>query len=385
MYLKVEGCHFPAPTGTLVLVSYTSPLMQLPGAAAVQDDTLIDSQGVAWHYGDPLVEQRAMHLDTPVLVDRSQRRVISVVGPDAPEFLNNLLSQKLDTVDPGYSASALDLDVQGRILHYSDVVRTDDGFYLDTTAAEFESFFKFLTMMIFWSKVEITEADLAIVSLLGTLPELPTKVHEAAAFVRKVENWTETPRTDIAVPREQLREMAQELIDAGFKPAGLMAYTAERVRNLEPERAADLDDKSIAHEIPHWIGRGELQGAVHLEKGCYRGQETIARVENLGRSPRLVVRLYLDGSVPEMPETGADITSGGRRVGRVGTIIDDFELGPIALGLIKRSALPNPDKPDAEAPELLIGECAATVDDDSLPADEGVKLGRSAIDKLRGR
>src|SRR5699024_448692 len=84
-------------------------------------------------------------------------------------------------------------------------VRTDDGFYLDTTAAEFESFFKFLTMMIFWSKVEITEAELAIVSLLGTLPELPTKVQEAAAFVRKVENRSETPRTDIAGPRVWLQ------------------------------------------------------------------------------------------------------------------------------------------------------------------------------------
>ena len=366
-------------------VSYTSPLMQLPGAAAVQDDTLVDSQGVAWHYGDPLVEQRAIHLDTPVLVDRSQRRVISVVGPDAPEFLNNLLSQKLDNVDPGYAAAALDLDIQGRILHYADVVRTNEGFYLDTTEAEFESFLKFLTMMVFWSKVEVEEADLAIITLLGKFSQLPGEVESSAAFVREVANWTQTPRTDIAVPRERLKEIAEILIAAGFKPAGLMAYTAERVRNLEPEKAADLDDKSIAHEIAHWIGRGEIPGAVHLEKGCYRGQETVARVENLGRSPRLLTLLHLDGSVPELPGTGADITSGGRRVGRLGTIIDDFELGPIALGLIKRSALPSPEKAPSQTAELLIGDCAVTVDEDSLPTDEGVKLGRSAIDKLRGR
>lgn len=366
-------------------VSYTSPLMQLPGAAVVQDETLIDSQGVAWHYGDPLVEQRAIHLDTPVLVDRSQRRVISVVGPDAPKFLNDLLSQKLDDVNVGYTAAALDLDIQGRILHHADIVRTEEGFFLDTTDAEFESFLKFLTMMIFWSDVEVKEADLAVVTLLGKLPELPAKVKEAAAFIRVVEGWTQTPRTDIAIAREQLREMANELIAAGFKPAGLMAYSAERVRNLEPERAADLDDKSIPHEVSHWIGRGHLPGAVHLDKGCYRGQETIARVENLGRSPRLLVLLHVDGSVPEMPEIGAEITSGGRRVGRLGTIVDDFEYGPIALGLIKRSALPAEGKSGPSAPELLIGDCAATVDEDSLPTDEGVKLGRSAVDKLRGR
>src|SRR5699024_2364591 len=112
--------------------------MQLPGAAAVQDDTLIDSQGVAWHYGDPLVEQRAIHSNTPVLVDRSQRRVISVIGPDAPEFLNNLLSQKLDNVEPGYSAAALDLDIQGRIRQYADVVRRDGGCDLDRAADEWD-------------------------------------------------------------------------------------------------------------------------------------------------------------------------------------------------------------------------------------------------------
>ena len=359
--------------------------MQLPGAAVVQDETLIDSQGVAWHYGDPLVEQRAIHLDTPVLVDRSQRRVISVIGPDAPKFLNDLLSQKLDDVTTGYAAAALDLDIQGRILHHADIVRTEDGFYLDTTDAEFESFLKFLTMMIFWSDVEVKEADLAILTLLGKLPALPDSVQEAAAFVREVDGWTLTPRTDIAVPRERLREIANALISSGFKPAGLMAYTSERVRNLEPERAADLDDKSIPHEVAHWIGRGDLPGAVHLNKGCYRGQETIARVENLGRSPRLLVLLHVDGSVPEMPEVGAEITSGGRRVGRLGTIIDDFEYGPIALGLIKRSALPTEAKSGASAPELLIGNCSATVDEDSLPSDEGIKLGRSAVDKLRGR
>ncbi|WP_394718898.1 YgfZ/GcvT domain-containing protein [Corynebacterium sp. L4756] len=366
-------------------MSYTSPLMQLPGAAVVQDTTLIDSQGVAWHYGDPLVEQRAIHFDTPVLVDRSQRRVISVTGPDAPEFLNNLLSQKLDDVNAGYTATALDLDIQGRILHHADVVRTEEGFFLDTTEAEFSTFLDFLTKMIFWSQVEVKEADLALLTLLGPIPELPTEVTSEAAFVRDVPAWTKTPRTDIAIPRDQLATLARTLIDAGLKPAGLMAFTAERIRNLEPERAADLDDKSIPHEVWHWIGRGELPGAVHLEKGCYRGQETIARVENLGRSPRLLVLLYLDGSAPEMPEIGAEITSGGRKVGRMGTIIDDFEYGPIALGLVKRSALPATEDADAAATELLIGDVAATIDVDSLPRDEGIKLGRNAIDKLRGK
>ena len=155
-----------------------------------------------------------------------------------------------------------------------------------------------------------------------------------------------------------------------------MAYTAERVKALEPE-AIDLDEKSIPHEIPHWIGRGERIGAVHLEKGCYRGQETVARVENLGRSPRLVVLLHLDGSAPTMPSPGAEIQAKGRRVGTLGTVIDDCDYGPIALGIVKRSAL--------DAGQVNIGDVAASIDAESIPVEEGEKAGRAAINKLRGR
>ena len=157
-----------------------------------------------------------------------------------------------------------------------------------------------------------------------------------------------------------------------------MAYTAARVRAVEPELGVDLDDRSIPHEVPTFIGRGDHLGAVHLQKGCYRGQETVARVENLGRSPRLLVMLQLDGSAPELPSPGADITLGGRKVGRLGTVVQDADYGPIALALVKRSALADPTVP------LDISGVAANVDPDSLPADEGERAGRVAIEKLRG-
>ncbi len=149
----------------------------------------------------------------------------------------------------------------------------------------------------------------------------------------------------------------------------------ERVKALEPE-GPDLDAKTIPHEIPHWIGRDEHLGAVHLTKGCYRGQETVARVDNLGRSPRVMVLLHLDGSAPVAPAVGAEITSGTRTVGRLGTVIHDCDLGPIALALVKRSALDS---------DLTVGDVAVTVDPDSLPVDDGEQRGRAAVNKLRGR
>lgn len=370
----------------------TSPLLSRPGAAEHQEETLVDAAGVAWHYGNPLNEQRAAD-SHPVVVDRSHRRVIKVTGPDAPGFLNNLLTQKLDsaatTAGPsGFTGQALDLDIQGHILHAMDVTAApadavsavDAGatdFYLDLPADLATSLAEFLEKMKFWSEVSISVTDLAVVTVLGETTA--TAVREAVpdhALVRDFP-WKGRPRVDVLVDRAKLATSVSALEAAGFTLAGLMAYTAERVRVLEPEQAADLDGKSIPHEISHWIGRGDNPGAVHLDKGCYRGQETVARVENLGRSPRLLVMLHLDGSAPELPGPGAEITFNGRGVGRLGTVVHDCDYGPIALALVKRTAL--------DRGELLIGDVAASVDPDSLPTDEGPKAGRAAVDKLRGR
>ncbi|MGD7001379.1 YgfZ/GcvT domain-containing protein [Corynebacterium halotolerans] len=348
--------------------------MSRPGAAAAQGGAAaVDSEGVAWHYGAPLNEQRAL-MTTTGIVDRSHRKVIRVAGADAPEFLNNLLSQKLDDVPDGFGASALDLDIQGRILHHADVAYTDGVFYLDLPASQAGTFLDFLQKMVFWSEVEVSETDLGVLTLLGGGVSLPEEL--SPAFIREVD-WRGPQRRDIAVEREQLDAAVDKLTDAGAQLTGLMAYTAERVKAGEPEKDTDLDDKSIPHEVPQWIGRDDRPGAVHLEKGCYRGQETVARVENLGRSPRLLVLLQLDGSAPQEPATGEQIEYGGRKVGRLGTVVHDCDYGPIALGLVKRSAL--------DVGELNIGMVAAAVDAASIPADEGDKAGRAAINKLRGR
>lgn len=349
---------------------YKSPLLAKHGAAEAQDDAaMAGTEGVAWHYGSPLVEQRIFETGTG-LVDRSNRKVIRVDGPDAPAFLNNILSQKVDAAEDGFTARALDLDAQGRIQHSLMVSVVDGVFYLDTSAAEFDSLIGYLQKMIFWSEVTVEEADIAIISLIGQEVPLPD------AVFHRVVDWAGPTRIDLAFPRDTLVASVDKLLESGAKLTGLMAYWAERVKALEPEPGPDLDAKSIPHEIPHWIGRGNSLGAVHLTKGCYRGQETVARVDNLGRSPRVLVLLHLDGSAPLDPVAGSEIKSGTRTVGRLGTVVHDCDYGPIALGLIKRSALSS---------ELSINDVSVNVDPDSIPQDEGEQRGRAAINKLRGK
>ena len=385
--------------------TYRSPLLSFRGATELPDaaTSLFDASGVPWHYGDPLREQRLIARGRAV-VDRSHRGVVRVTGPDAAAFLNNLLSQKLDDVEPGFSAATLDLDVQGRILHHADISLIDAAptFYLDLPSYSLDSFKDFLTKMVFWSEVTVEEADLGILTVLGAPSSFsPSEILRSAdidvAFERTVP-WSAARRIDVAVPRADLATAYKTLTSAdgaGLERAGLMAFTAERIKALEPELRVDLDDKSIPHEAHTLIRRGDNLGAVHLEKGCYRGQETVARVENLGRSPRLLVLLHIDGSAPLEPQPGDPVVFGGRTVGQVGSIVHDCDYGPIALALVKRSAL-NQVLEMGEQLEVIAavradGEItqeinvSATVDPDSLPKDEGERAGRVAVDKLRGR
>lgn len=351
--------------------AYHSPLLELvPDAApAVSDNGLPPFMGVAWHYGNPLTEQR--NFATGALVDRSHRTVLHVTGTDAPTFLHNLLSQKLDDVPDGFSASALNLDGQGRILHQADMTKTGAEFYIDLPAADAATLLDYFQKMVFWSKVEFDQPDVGMLSVIGTDVTAPP-----ATIVARQLPFGPYQRQDFVIPRAQLIDAATDLINQGAAPTGLMAYTAERVRAGIPEKDLDLDEKSIPHEVPGLINRGERIAAVHLEKGCYRGQETVARVENLGRAPRLLVMLHLDGSTPILPTPGTPITNKGRTVGRVGTVVHDHEYGPIALALVKRTAL--------SSQSLLAGESAVLVDQDSIPAEEQSQAGRAAINRLKG-
>lgn len=204
---------------------------------------------------------------------------------------------------------------------------------------------------------------------------------------------------DLLVPRAALAGLWSALIGAGAQATGLMAWEAERVAAGQADPAIDLDDKTIPHEVPGLVPAehgathladptaGPSSGAVHLHKGCYRGQETVSRIHNLGRPPRYIVRLQLDGSASELPTTGSKIVMRrGQRdqlVGRVGTVVDHFEEGPVALGLVTRRVV---EKTAAgQLPSLAVGETAVALDLDGFVFDDGVKPGKLAQDRLRGR
>jgi folate-binding protein YgfZ len=367
-----------------------SRLLTVPDAVASPPGT--PDEGLAWHYGDPLGEQRAATTGAAI-VDRSTRYVIAISGVERLSWLHTITSQHVAALPAGASAENLSLDVNGRVEHHFVQTDLDGVTWIDTEPSRGPDLLGFLTKMVFWSKAEPRDGnDMAVLSLLGPeagspgilgvlgLEALPAEPYAAVAlpgggFVRRMP-WPTDDSYDLLIPRDRLVETFTALVSAGARPAGTWAYDALRVVSLRPRIGIDTDDRTIPHEV-RWIGGPGEHGAVHLDKGCYRGQETVARVHNLGKPPRHLVLLHLDGSADGRPETGDAVTAGGRTVGRIGTIVDHFELGPVALALVKRTI--TPDTP------LVAGPCAASIDPDSIPQDDTVQAGRQAVERLRGR
>lgn len=341
------------------------------------DHHLDDS--VPAHRGDPFAEQRAM-ARTAAVVDRSHRGIIAVTGPDRLEWLHLLITQHVSALPEGGATEALVLDGQGRVLHHMGVAQVGDVVYLDVEAAELAELLAYLQKMVFWSKVEPRDAtaELALLSLVGpdaeaVLTAAGVPLPDGAApldgggYVRR----TRGPAlVDLVVPRAAQAEWWQRLTDAGARPAGTVAYEALRVAAVLPRAGLDTDDRTIPHEVG-WIG-----AAVHLSKGCYRGQETVARVANMGKAPRRLVLLHLDAGDEHLPTPGEPVTLDGRAVGRVGTVVQHHELGPVALALVKRSV-----PLDAE---LTAGaETPARIDPASAAAEDAPAPGRAARERLR--
>ncbi|MET8151162.1 YgfZ/GcvT domain-containing protein [Actinoplanes sp. NPDC049668] len=335
--------------------------------------------GVPAHYGDPMREQRV--LDTAAgLVDRSNRDVIAVPGDERASWLHTLTTQHLSGLRPGQGTEFLVLSPHGHVEQHALVAEDGTTAWLDTEPGAGAGLLKYLEMMRFFTRVEPRDAtgETAVLSLVGPqaaaaarahlgvdlaeprifevpgpkfaageVPAEPTALYDvrpfgAGALARRVPLGV-----DLLVPRSALDEVLEMLADV--PRAGLWAYEAVRVANRQPRLGWETDHRTIPAEA------GLTAPAVHLDKGCYRGQETIARVHHLGRPPRRVVLLHLDGIATDQPPAqGTPVTLDGRAVGFVGTAVRHYELGMIALAVLKRNV--------ADDASLLVGESAAAID-----------------------
>lgn len=324
-----------------------SPLLRLPGAVSGDDA----AASVPAHFGEPLREQRAYERGDAV-VDLSHLAVITVSGADRLTWIDSMTSQRVRDLAPGSAAETLLLSPQGRIEIEMQVVDDGETLWVLTAPESAEALESFLIRMRFALRVEVRQRDDVAVlgAVVGGTAEAALRALPSAHAVW-VDPWREVqpggfqyasdrvhPAADatalrVIVPSDACDAIVDQIRAGSLRAAGLLAVRAVEVATWRPT-ADDLDERALPHEFD-W-----LRSAVHLSKGCYRGQETVAKVHNLGHPPRRLVFLHLDGSAGELPADGALVTVAGhpdQPVGRVTRAATHHELGPIALALVKRS------------------------------------------------
>ena len=355
-----------------------SPLVGRPGA--VQQEGGV----VAVHYGDPLREQRLLAEGVGV-VDRSDRDVVAVPGADRLTWLHSLTSQHLDRLADATSSEALVLSPNGHVEHHLVIADLGGTTWADVEPGTGAALVDFLQKMRFMLRVDpaLVTAEWAVLSLVGPkatealeraglpAPDVAYAVRAAGSgFVRRMPAIGDGSATvfDLVVPRADLDAVADRL---GAPLAGVAAYEALRVEARRPRFGLDSDHRTIPNEL-QW-----LQTAVHLDKGCYRGQETVARVYNLGRPPRRLVLLHLDGVSEVLAEPGTPVVAGTREVGRVGSVVRHHELGVIALALVKQSV--------AMDAALTVAGSTASIDPDDAPVatDDTLAAARERVRAVR--
>ena len=268
-------------------------------------------KGAIWHFGEPNKEQRAL-AEGKAWADLSHLSVIAVSGDDRLKWLHDLTTQYLMDFGAGVWTAAMILDPQGHVEYQFNLVDDGTASYLVIDPQFVEGLITYLNKMRFMLRVEVRDAtsEFAVMRAPGVANEI------GGPFA--------------LVPRAELDEM-KEAFNSTSMQVGTWALDAERVAAGRPRHGIDTDFKTIPNEL------GVLNGAVHMNKGCYRGQETVAKIYNLGKPPRRLVMLHLDGHAVVMPPSGTPVMNGEVQVGFLGTVARHHELGPIALAIVKRN------------------------------------------------
>jgi folate-binding protein YgfZ len=268
-------------------------------------------KGAVWHFGEPVKEQRALEAGT-AWADLSHFNIVAVTGEDRLKWLHDLTTQFVSDLQPGVWMPSMILDAQGHVEFQFNLVDDGTTTYLVLDPGYVEKLVEYLTKMKFMLRVDVRDASSEFVVLRA--PGVADEIGGPFALV----------------PRAEVEDMKQTFGGVATQ-VGTWALDAERVAKGRPRIGFETDHKSIPNEL------GVLNTAVHMKKGCYRGQETVAKIFNLGNPPRRLVMLHLDGSDVGFPATGTKVENDGVVVGFVGTVARHHELGTIALAIVKRN------------------------------------------------
>jgi folate-binding protein YgfZ len=263
------------------------------------------------------------------------------------------------------------------------VIDDGDTTWLLVDADEAEGLLAWLTKMRFMLRVELADrsADFSTIGSLGSPPLEAAAPHGVplvwrdpwASVVQGGHQYSTVAEHPGAqwTYSETLVEPAALAAASTLPAAGVIALEALRIAAWRPRLATEADERTIPHELD-W-----LRSAVHLTKGCYRGQETVAKVHNLGHPPRRLVMLHLDGSDGVLPAAGDPVALGDDTVGTITSSALHHELGPIALAVVKRGVAH-----DVQLEVLSDGIRIAAAQEVIVPRDAGAEANVPRLPRL---
>lgn len=276
------------------------------------------------------------------LVTRPGRAMIAVSGEDAADYLQGQLSNDVEALAPGQGCYAALLDRKGHLQADLRALRLGGGeFLLDAEGEAGPALLRHLGMYKIGREVEVADRipDLALASLLGPrAPQLagvdglgPEHAHREASLggtgFRAVAG---DGGIDLICAAADLERLEAALLHAGAERASEDAAEIVRVESGRPRFGRELNQSLMPAEA------GIVERAVNFEKGCYIGQEPVARLHYRGKPNRMLRGLRL--SAPAEP--GTTLSLGEREVGAIGTACVSPALGPIALAIVRREAEP---------------------------------------------
>jgi folate-binding protein YgfZ len=357
------------------------------------DRAVVDDDGILTHVGNPLVEQRAL-TDGSAVAPLDDRRVLAVTGEDRLSWLDSLTSQALTTLAPGSGSELLVLDPHGHVEHAASIVDDGETAWLLVDRGDADALLQWLMRMRFRLRVQPRDAGDEFAVIGGTAAALAVITPIAPAGVPVVwrDPWpaigagghayaltdphpgSDRDWAEAVVTRDERAVLLERAARGEAQLAGAVAVDALRVAAWRPRWAAEVDERTLPHELD-W-----LRTAVHLSKGCYRGQETVAKVHNLGHPPRRLVFLHLDGSDALLPERGAPVRAGENEVGFVTSAARHWEQGPIALAIVRRSI-----PVDAALTVAVEDGVVAATQEVIVPPDAGATAGVPRMTRLSRR
>lgn len=277
---------------------------------------------------NPLLQQREL-LAGNARVLLEDLGMVEITGEDRLSWLHAMLSQNIKNLSAPSSTEALLLDPSGHIEVLLHLIVAENSVWLILPKLQIAQLLNWFKKTKFRSKVEWVDQSEKF-SVVASWREPISEV-----FWR--DSWPEvTPGGHRYGSKTnepwQLVENIVAVDQLGEFEATLASLDALRIA-AHRAQWNELDEKSLPHELDL------LASAVHLSKGCYRGQETVAKVHNLGHPPRRLVLLHLDGSGHLLPEVGDEVVvSESEQVrGKITSVGQHFEMGPIALAVISRS------------------------------------------------